>query len=185
MLCMLLLLSIGLVSVFAAPVPHPPLPIGCPGSPAPVHAQCIMTVRTPGHSCVAVWREIVERIVLNEAGLWTDPRNRGSYRLMRADLDETVLGNRTTGDQLYTDLYTFGFAEDGEGGCIIEACSQSQVFSIIDGSTNYCNLRNLYCGTSAGCVPVQHDMDFNETYIRCDQRDKDTCITISNATDQH
>lgn len=30
----------------------------------------------------------------------------------------------------------------------------SQVFSIEDKSTNYCNLRNLVCGSAEGCTPV-------------------------------
>jgi hypothetical protein len=139
------------------------LPISCPGSPVPVHAQCSMVVRTPQWDCAAVWREILERIILNEAGLWKDPRNNGSYRLMREGLEEYILGNRTTGDGLYTDLYNFALEDDGQGGCVIEACSQSQVFSIIDGSTNYCNLRNLYCGSDAGCVPLSHDIRYANT----------------------
>ena len=42
-------------------------------------------------------------------------------------------------------------------GCTIEACSESQVSSVLDYGTNYCNLKMLYCGSADGCKPVMHD----------------------------
>jgi hypothetical protein len=41
--------------------------------------------------------------------------------------------------------------------CKLEACSRSQVFSLLDMGTNYCNLKMLFCGSKDGCKPVAHD----------------------------
>ena len=41
----------------------------------------------------------------------------------------------------------------------------AQVTSVADFSTNYCNLRNLYCGTDDGCVDVTSDLGVTETSV--------------------
>jgi|TARA_B110001469_G_C9477286_1_gene239472 hypothetical protein len=41
--------------------------------------------------------------------------------------------------------------------CKLEACSRSQVFSLLDMGTNYCDLKMLFCGSKDGCKPVVHD----------------------------
>ena len=38
----------------------------------------------------------------------------------------------------------------------------AEVFSIADFSTNYCNVRNLYCGKEDGCVTVKHSFATEE-----------------------
>ena len=65
----------------------------------------------------------------------------------------TLWLNRTTaGAGSYTDRLELKFAVAGSG-CQLDACSESQVTSYADFSTNYCNLHDLYCG-AAECVPL-------------------------------
>eukprot|EP00435_Cladocopium_sp_Y103_P024310 s1409_g5.t5 len=48
-----------------------------------------------------------------------------------------------------------------------------------DFSTNYCNLRNLYCGTEDGCEPVKHDFKTTEIEVKPSSfagTDKKACI---------
>ncbi|CAE7030663.1 unnamed protein product [Symbiodinium natans] len=72
--------------------------------------------------------------------------------------------SRLTGDKKYTDKMTITLA-DTNGKCMIMGCSESQVFSIFDFSTNYCNLRNLYCGSADGCEPVKHSFKATESTV--------------------
>jgi len=53
----------------------------------------------------------------------------------------------------------FTLTDVKDDACQIEACSESQVFSIFDMGTNYCNLKMLCCGSKDGCKPVLHDFD--------------------------
>merc|ERR1711862_985166 len=55
-----------------------------------------------------------------------------------------------------TDKQTFTLSEKGVA-CEIAACSESQGSSLKDFSTNYCDIRNLYCGGADGCKAVLHD----------------------------
>merc|ERR1712048_42896 len=67
-----------------------------------------------------------------------------------------------SGNRKYTDKMTFSLFDEN-GKCSIQACSASQVFSVADFSTNYCNLRMLYCGSKEGCKPVATDAAIQET----------------------
>merc|ERR1711908_163552 len=60
-----------------------------------------------------------------------------------------------------------GIGTASAGACKLSACSESQVTSSCDFSTNYCNLHDLYCGTAAGCKIVHHDLTFEETQNSC------------------
>jgi hypothetical protein len=44
------------------------------------------------------------------------------------------------------DVMTVDFNNE-VGACVAHMCSESQVFSIGDFDTNYCNLRNVYCNS--------------------------------------
>jgi hypothetical protein len=119
-----------------------------------------------------------------------------------------ITGSRMTSNGQYTDLFIFtleeqdgrsintnGIGSNGNGngngnsdviastdftdvGCILNGCSEAQVFSILDFSTNYCNLRNLYCNKKDdGCPIVTHDFDYVETFVSCWQHDATQCIT--------
>lgn len=158
----------------------------CPGSPKTVHAKCSMTIYFPKTSCVIIRDEIVSRM-RGEKG-WIDPHNQGTYTLLNTPCEkddktcsnedlEMVEGSRLTGDGKYTDLFNFGFSDYGEGGCEVSACSESQVKSIKDFSTNYCTLRNLYCNSSDGCNIVNSDfLEYSESYSNCLQRTAELCI---------
>merc|ERR1712150_276658 len=64
--------------------------------------------------------------------------------------------SRTTANGQYTDKLTYTF-QDKVSGCEVSGCSESQVTSVADFSTNYCNLRMLYCTKDEGCKPVTKD----------------------------
>merc|ERR1712113_1340733 len=70
------------------------------------------------------------------------------------------------GGKLYTDKQTFHLTAQASGTCKIDACSASQGFSVYDASTNYCDMRNLYCGKRDGCTPVLHDFIASEESVK-------------------
>jgi hypothetical protein len=168
--------------------------ITCPGSPSWQHAKCSMTVSFPSHTCAQVREEITLRLTQTS---WIDPHNNGTYKLTSTtDIDsddgsdggnEVVTGERLTGDGKYTDKFVFTFTESSSSssssGCQVTACSESQVFSILDFSTNYCNLRNLYCNSSKdGCVTQQYDfLDYEENYVKCGQNVVEKCIVSTSS----
>ncbi|CAK9033688.1 unnamed protein product [Durusdinium trenchii] len=66
-----------------------------------------------------------------------------------------------------------------------DVMEEIKVFSLKDFSTNYCNLRNLYCGSEEGCKPVKHD--FNNSEVSLDKarfagKDKSACIVTGKET---
>ena len=67
----------------------------------------------------------------------------------------------SAGGQVYTDLQNFVLT-DKDGGCQIEACSESQGTSVGDFSTNYCDILNLYRGSADGNVAVSNDFTSTE-----------------------
>lgn len=148
----------------------------CPGSPASFHSSCEMTISFPDTSCEKVAKEIVSRG--NGMHGWIDPHNRGEYTIT-SQSNSKVEGSRLTGDKRFTDLFDFELKDDGNGGCNVVACSESQVNSILDFSTNYCNLRMLYCNSSDGCKPIKEDMKYEENYdwFSCSQRQAYKCIS--------
>jgi len=149
----------------------------CPSSPEEVHAQASVDFVTHAQ-CSDVSEEILARIANNEAGSWTDPHNGGHYALVGATSDihgfHRIEANRVTGTGdpdspvvgPFTDKIRFTLQQRGRGAhCEITACSVSQSKSVTDFSANYCNQRNLYCGSAAGCTSVKHDFSFHETNI--------------------
>lgn len=155
----------------------------CPGSPAWKHAQCVMSVTFPSNTCDEVSGEMLSRITSQS---WVDPHNAGEYTIRdkgQSNVDEEISfirGERTTGDKKYTDKFMLTFDPTlGPASCKVMACSQSQVFSILDFSTNYCNLRNLYCSTKEGCPVETFDFfDYAEEYVKCGQHDDGKCIVL-------
>ena len=159
--------------------------MACPGSGAAMHAKCQMDVSFD-NSCDSVMSEMTGRV---NSKTWTDPHNGGIYSITRYEflyLYSTLLksllssnstylaGQRITGDGKYTDKFDFYLTPSGSG-CSVEACSESQVSSIIDYSTNYCNLHDLYCSSKDGCPTVGSDLTYTEKYSQCIQHD-DVCI---------
>eukprot|EP00929_Paragymnodinium_shiwhaense_P022089 TRINITY_DN14219_c0_g2_i1.p1 TRINITY_DN14219_c0_g2~~TRINITY_DN14219_c0_g2_i1.p1 ORF type:complete len:214 (-),score=35.61 TRINITY_DN14219_c0_g2_i1:193-759(-) len=144
----------------------PALAMKCPGSRSWVHASCEVTA-TVYAPCTDVGAEIVARASHSDG--WVDPHNGGKYSVLShtsTEINTKRLTNPKTsfGGKVYTDKQTFTLT-DLSGNCLVEACSESQGFSIGDFSTNYCNLRNLYCGAEDGCHPVLHDFKMTEVHV--------------------
>eukprot|EP00435_Cladocopium_sp_Y103_P065077 s548_g26.t3 len=138
----------------------------CPGSPAWVHASMEVEV-TARTSCRRVVDEIRAR--LDPKNGWRDPHNGGPLSLQGRE----PKFNHT--------MMTFSFSGNG-ATCSIYGCSESQVFSILDFSTNYCNLRNLYCGSEEGCKPVRYDFITEEVKVTPSLgagEDKSACIVVT------
>merc|ERR1712232_978596 len=100
---------------------------------------------------------------------WTDPHNGGIYSLLSSshgtlNTQRTTNPAKSVGGKLYTDKQTFTLTTEG-ATCRIDACSESQGFSVGDFSTNYCNMRNLYCGSEDGCKKVKSDFKITETGV--------------------
>ena len=144
----------------------------CPGSPSFVHAACEMAVKF-SDSCESVHKEIMVR-VSQQGKTWIDPHNNGTYTLISETTNRIKL-SRLTADHKYMDLMIFVLLDTPLGSCIVEACSESQVFSIVDYSANYCNLHCLYCADD-GCRPFSK-LSYSESYISCAQR-MNPCSTV-------
>jgi len=147
----------------------------CPGSPAWVHASARVTVVAQA-PCEAVMGEMKARVA-GQPGRWHDPHNNGTYSLLSAGASTLEL-SRLTGNKLFTDKLTFAFAEQG-GACMVRGCSESQGTSVGDFSTNYCNLRMLYCGSGERCEPVEKDFGIQETEAKTSigaSKDPSACI---------
>ena len=65
------------------------------------------------------------------------------------------------------------------------ACSESQITSYIDFSTNFCNIRQLLCGSKEGCKTMNHDFaPLSPKYDDCWQHDSGKCITVPAAAEK-
>jgi len=140
----------------------------CPSSPADPHAQTSVEV-TVFATCDKVLQEIEARIQANSQGSWLDPHNGGHYFLDSSN-SQQLDAHRETGSASipqggpFRDNLRFKLHQNG-ANCEIESCSASQVASVTDFSGGYCNLRNLFCGSDAGCTTQKHDFQFKEGNI--------------------
>lgn len=145
----------------------------CPDSPASVHAKCKMKIVFNATPCDMVKSEIISRI--SGEMQWVDPHNGGTYNLSSNE-EAKLKGSRRTGDNKYTDLFEMEFTDEG-ANCVVEACSASQVTSVLDFSTNYCNLHSLYCNKHAdGCPIVDLELEYTEKYEDCWQHKATNCL---------
>jgi len=135
----------------------------CPGSSSTVHASCKVSV-TANAPCDKVMAEMKARVDGQSTGQWHDPHNNGTYSLTGSSGQDSLDFQRVTGNKKYTDKLLFDFTDTGNQ-CEISGCSESQVFSVADFSTNYCNMRMLYCGSVDGCKPVKFDFTMQETQV--------------------
>merc|ERR1712070_1155879 len=139
----------------------------CPGSKSFVHASAHVTA-VANAPCSDVKAEMVLR-VNGQFDQWHDPHNNGTYALTSdhaaTDGDDVVKMSRLSGDKKYTDKMVFVLSSTGDNECTLYSCSESQVTSIIDFGTNYCNLRMMYCGSADGCKPVTHDITSKEVAV--------------------
>mmetsp|Transcript_7986 Transcript_7986/g.18790 ORF Transcript_7986/g.18790 Transcript_7986/m.18790 type:complete len:189 (-) Transcript_7986:76-642(-) len=150
----------------------------CPGSRAWIHAWTQVTVRVSG-SCSDAMDEMVARVD-GQFNKWHDPHNNGTYTILQSSPSQLDL-SRLTGDGKYTDLMIFTFEPDGGNHCLLKGCSESQVFSIRDFSTNFCNLYSLYCGSSQRCRWVAHDLSSTRVSVSGSLgagRDESMCLQV-------
>jgi hypothetical protein len=115
----------------------------------------------------------IEKRVAGQYADWHDPHNNGTYTITSSSDSEIAL-TRMTGNKKYTDKLLFTFSTiDTE--CYVTACSKSQVMSIIDYSTNYCNLYDLYC-SEPGCHPFSK-LSYTQTFQKCSAHDN-VCLAV-------
>jgi len=142
--------------------------VRCPGSSAWVHASCSVEA-TAQSSCAAVHDEMLARVRGQHTGAWHDPHNNGTYAVLTETGSELLVtrtsGSKSVGGTTYTDKVLFTFAPSADGGCQITGCSESQGTSVVDFSTNYCNIRNLYCGSRDGCPYARSDLGTKESSV--------------------
>jgi len=124
----------------------------CPSTSAWIACGMKLTT-TAATSCDKVLAEMKARVA-GQYGAWHDPHNNGTYSV--ESYGGTFSTKRLTGDGKYTDKQIFTLTDEG-GSCKIEGCSRSQVTSVLDGGTNYCDLKMLICGSADGCKPVLND----------------------------
>lgn len=153
----------------------------CPGSGAFLHhAKCQATFSVD-RKCADVVKEIHNRI--NGLNGWVDMHNGGHYTY-EGEVKPNSYGGievqRKTGNGKFTDKMVIGFESTKTGqSCDVRGCSESQITSYMDYSTNYCNVRTLICGSAEGCpVADKTNGDFvvmKETLQDCDYHDKAQC----------
>ena len=145
----------------------------CPKSGNPVHAGCHVNVKFSGSACSSVQLEIKKRIDGQAAGSWSDPHNSGNYTLISESGNLWEM-SRVTGDGKYTDKINFVYNDGSDSeSCNVFACSQSQVFSIGDMGTNFCNIHDLYC-KDAGCGAFTA-LDYSEDVGKCTENSPSKC----------
>jgi len=152
----------------------------CPGSGAWfTHAKTQVTAMVKA-SCADVSAEIEARASAQKG--WVDPHNGGIYSII-SHTDTEVQTQRqanpkhSVGGQKYIDKQVFTLV-DKDGSCEVSACSESQGTSYKDFSTNYCDIRNLYCGSADGCKPVLHDFSSTQQSVKASsgQSDWSACV---------
>ena len=129
--------------------------------------------------CDSVRSEMLARIH-GQPKTWHDPHNNGTYAVLDASGDVLQL-QRETGNHRYTDKFNFAFVAPSDSTCTLLGCSESQVTSVADFGTNYCNLRMLYCGSADGCKPVLHDLTAVESSVDPSigaGKDQSACIKV-------
>lgn len=122
----------------------------------PIRAGCDVIIDF-AHSCREVRSEIFNR-VRGQSNHWHDPHNNGSYNFFGDQTTDEISLERISGSGSkikYTDNIVFSFVSSANNQyCRISATSNSQVFSILDFGTNFCNINNLYC-SDEGCRPFK------------------------------
>jgi len=101
---------------------------------------------------------------------WQDRKSHPGKYHARQNEEYCFQAERTTGPGAtpgpYTDVFGLVFREGAATSssgttqtvCEISGCSESQVASVKDFSTNFCNMYNLYCSAAAGCSKALFDL---------------------------
>lgn len=144
----------------------------------PVRAGCNITIDFT-NSCADVRKEITTR-VNGQPTSWHDPHNNGSYTFTIKDSKSRFSLERKSGTGskiVYTDSVDFFFEDSqDEKSCHVVASSNSQVFSILDFGTNFCNMNNLYCSDKE-CQPFDV-LEYSYTVDKCTDPTLKKCYTI-------
>lgn len=143
----------------------------------PVRAGCVVAINF-SNSCDEVHEEIGNR-VNGQPNLWHDPHNNGSYAFVGDQNGDNVAFLRTSGSGSkvkYTDAVNFAFTSSPDDqSCLVRATSDSQVFSILDFGTNFCNINNLY-SSDALCRPFKR-LIYTYNVEKCTDSNIKSCYT--------
>ena len=169
---MLIIAVIG-VSVLAAALSS----LGLVNTFKPVRAGCVVAIKF-SNSCSEVHQEIGNR-VNGQPNLWHDPHNNGSYAFVGDQNGDNVAFLRTSGSGskvVYIDSVNFAFTHSSDDqSCVVRATSDSQVFSILDFGTNFCNINNLYSSDSQ-CRPFKK-LTYTYNVEKCTDSNIKSCYT--------
>ena len=101
-----------------------------------------LTIQTT-HSCAVVQAEATRRA--SHANGWLDPHHGGTYTVVPASSLDHLRATRLTANGRWTDDLSLRFV-NANAACVVHGCSTSRVLSVVDFSTNFCNLVNLVDG---------------------------------------
>ena len=147
----------------------------CPTSGSSVHAGCEVAI-TFTNSCADVANEMVAR-VQGQYNAWHDPHNNGTYAITSSSSKDISIDRKTGDGSNYVDKIIYTLTPSASNGCDVTGCSQSQVFSIGDYGTNYCNVHNLYCSDDS-CYPQITRLSYTEQVLKCTQATVSACSTV-------
>merc|ERR1719190_282299 len=103
---------------------------------------------------------------------WTDPHNKGQYKLLESTGSSYVKIQRTTANNVFTDKSDFTLTSTSDGGCKVEGCSESQGISAADNGTNFRNRWSLFCNSQdceGGncCKSLKNDLQYTVDKQSC------------------
>ena len=136
----------------------------CPGSKSSTHSKTILETTFPKNSCAEVKQEMKSRVLIDPSFRITgdedgDPLNmQGERMTFSVDRGDDKFG-------FYYKETNIDYAAKSKAhprGCVLTGCGEKQTRSYDDSSTNYCGMRNLYCGSKKLCEYLHHDMEFKE-----------------------
>merc|ERR1719461_263554 len=110
---------------------------------------------------------------------WTDPHNKGQYKLLESTGSSYVKIQRTTANNVFTDKSDFTLTSTSDGGCKVEGCSESQGISAAGNGGNCCKSLKTdlqYTVDTQSCTPLPFSCPTNQASYRS------TCI--KNASDE-
>ena len=139
----------------------------CPGSSSSTHSKTILETAFKKNSCAEVKQEMKSRVLIDPSFTITgdddgDPNNfQGARMQLAVDRGDDKFG-------FYfkpTNIDYTSSSKKHPPGCVLTACGERQSRSFDDASSNYCGMRNLYCGSRKTCQFINHDMDFDEKIV--------------------
>jgi hypothetical protein len=143
----------------------------------PIRASCNLIIDFK-NSCADVQTEITTRVD-GQPTSWHDPHNNGNYAFTGKDAKKFSLERKSGSASkiVYTDSVEFAFQDSLDGdSCHVVASSNSQVFSILDFGTNFCNMNNLY-SSDKECRPFKV-LEYTYTVGKCADPTIKKCYTV-------